>query len=112
MQFRKILTTLSSTLILFLIASSAFADALADATTAVSAAQEEIGLRALAAGLAIGLAALGGSIGQGISSAHALAGIARNPKMTNKIFTFMILSLALIESLVIYALVIAFMVKP
>ncbi|MBN2528624.1 MAG: ATP synthase F0 subunit C [Deltaproteobacteria bacterium] len=109
MQFRKILVSTSSTLILFLIASSAFAQAL---TEGAAAAEEEIGLRALGAGVAIGLAALGGSIGQGISSGFAFQGIARNPKMTNKIFTFMILSLALIESLVIYALVISFMVKP
>jgi len=64
---------------------------------------------ALAAGLAIGLAALGGGIGQGKAAAAALDGIARNPGASGKIMTPMILGLALIESLVIYALVIAFM---
>jgi len=63
----------------------------------------------LAAGLAIGIAAAGGGIGQGRASAAALEGIARNPNASGKIFTPMILGLALIESLVIYALVVAIM---
>ncbi|OGQ15969.1 MAG: ATP synthase F0 subunit C [Deltaproteobacteria bacterium RIFCSPHIGHO2_02_FULL_40_11] len=64
---------------------------------------------ALAAGLAIALAAFGGALGQGKAAATALEGIARNPGASDKIFTPMIIGLALIESLVIYALVIAFM---
>ena len=66
---------------------------------------------ALGAGLAIGIAALGGSIGQGMAMRGALEGIARNPNATDKIFTPMIIGLALIESLVIYGLVIAFMLQ-
>ncbi|MFT3698873.1 MAG: ATP synthase F0 subunit C [Kofleriaceae bacterium] len=62
---------------------------------------------ALAAGLAIGLAALGGSIGQGRAAGAALEGIARNPGAAGQIRGPMILGLALIESLVIYALIIA-----
>lgn len=63
----------------------------------------------LSAGLAIGLAAFGGSLGQGKAAAAALEGIARNPNASDKLFTPMILGLALIESLVIYALVVAIM---
>ena len=66
---------------------------------------------ALGAGLAISLAALGGSIGQGMAMKGALEGIARNPNASDKIFTPMIIGLALIESLVIYALVIAFILQ-
>lgn len=62
------------------------------------------------AGLAIGIAAAGGAVGQGRAAAAALEGIARNPSASDKLFTPMILGLALIESLVIYALVIAFMI--
>lgn len=65
----------------------------------------------LGAGLAIGIAAFGGALGQGKTAATALDGIARNPSAADKLFTPMILGLALIESLVIYAFVIAFMVK-
>jgi len=66
------------------------------------------GLIAIAMGLAIGLAAFGGSLGQARAAAAALEGIARNPGTYNKIFVPMILALAFIESLVLYALVIAF----
>jgi len=65
------------------------------------------GSYALAAGLAIGVAALGGGIGQGRAAAAALDGIARNPGAAGQIRGPMILGLALIESLVIYALIIA-----
>ena len=62
---------------------------------------------ALAAGLGLGIAAFGGALGQGRAAAAALDGIARNPGAAGKLFTPMILGLALIESLVIYSLVIA-----
>jgi F-type H+-transporting ATPase subunit c len=61
----------------------------------------------LAAGLGIGIAAFGGALGQGKAAAAALDGIARNPNASGKLFTPMILGLALIESLVIYALVVS-----
>ncbi len=66
---------------------------------------------ALGAGLAIGVAAFGGGLGQGRAVAAALEGIARNPNASDKIFTPMIIGLALIESLVIYGLVIAFILQ-
>lgn len=62
----------------------------------------------LAAALAIGLSALGGAIGQGRAAGSALEGISRNPQASGKIFVPMIVGLALIESLVIYGLLIAF----
>ena len=65
------------------------------------------GIIALAAGLCIGLAALGGAIGQGRVAGTAVDGIARNPGAAGDIRSQMILGLALIESLVIYALIIS-----
>ena len=65
------------------------------------------GLIAIASALAIGLAALGGAIGQGLAAFSAVDGIARNPSAQAQIQTPMIIALALIESLVIYAFVIA-----
>jgi F-type H+-transporting ATPase subunit c len=62
----------------------------------------------LGAGLGIGLAALGGGIGQGRTAGSALDGISRNPGASGKMFVPMILGLVLIESLVIYALLISF----
>ncbi|MBF0239290.1 MAG: ATP synthase F0 subunit C [SAR324 cluster bacterium] len=66
---------------------------------------------ALAACLSIAIAALGGALGQGMAVKAALEGIARNPNASDKIFTPMIVGLALIESLVIYGLVIAFILQ-
>ncbi len=63
---------------------------------------------ALAAGLGLGIAALGGALGQGKTAASAVEGIARNPGAAGQIRTAMILGLALIESLVIYSLVVSF----
>jgi F-type H+-transporting ATPase subunit c len=84
-------------------------------TTATAFAQEaaasnanDVGkFAALGAGLAIGIAAAGCGLGQGRAAAAALDGIARNPTASDKLFTPMILGLALIESLAIYALVVA-----
>lgn len=61
----------------------------------------------LGAGLAIGIAALGTGIGQGTAVASAVEGISRNPGASGKIMTPMIIGLAMIESLAIYALVVS-----
>jgi F-type H+-transporting ATPase subunit c len=68
-------------------------------------------MAALAAGLGIGLAVLGGTLGQGRAAAAALEGISRNPGAASRILTPMILGLALIESLVLMALVIAYLLQ-
>jgi F-type H+-transporting ATPase subunit c len=93
-----------------LLPAVAFAEEAATTTT-TGGADPTNGYLALAAGLAIGLAALGGSIGQGLAGAAALSGIARNPGAKNAILPPMILALALVESLVIYALIIAFVLS-
>lgn len=82
--------------------------AMAQEGAAASANAGSAGMIAIGAGLAIGIAALGGALGQAKTAAAALEGIARNPAAQGKIFTPMIIGLALIESLVIYAFVIAF----
>jgi F-type H+-transporting ATPase subunit c len=79
-------------------------------TTKVIAAESQKGV-ALGAGIAIGVAAFGCGIGQGMAALGALQGIARNPSASGKIQTPMIICLALIESLCIYALVIAFFLQ-
>lgn len=68
------------------------------------------GIMVFGAAIGLGLAALGGGLGQGKAAAAALDGIARNPGAADKIRGPMILGLALIESLVIYALIIALLV--
>ncbi len=82
-----------------------------EAFAAVEGAASARDFLGLAAGLGIGIAAFGGALGQGRAVASALDGIARNPSASGKIQTPMIIGLALIESLVIYALVIAFLLQ-
>ncbi|MEA2110135.1 MAG: ATP synthase F0 subunit C [Pseudomonadota bacterium] len=67
-----------------------------------------IGL-AYAAAAAIAIAAFGGAFSQSMAIKSALDSIGRNPSAAGKITTPMIIGLAMIESLVIYALVIALM---
>ena len=101
----RYLTMFATSLVILFIGGVAFAqDGAGGAEAARAGATGWIGL---GAGLAIGLAALGGSIGQGRAAGTALDGIARNPGAYNRLFTPMILGLALIESLVIYALIIS-----
>ncbi len=68
--------------------------------------------RAIGAGLGMGVAAFGCGLGQGRAAAAALEGIARNPNASGKILVPLILGLALIESLAIYALVISYLIQP
>jgi F-type H+-transporting ATPase subunit c len=69
------------------------------------------GIIAIGAGILLGLAALGGTLGQGKIGAAAMEGIARNPQAGKAIFMPMILSLVFVESLVIFSFVIAFMIQ-
>lgn len=64
-------------------------------------------MAAIGAGIAIGLAALGGGLGQGKAASAALDSIGRNPSAAGKLFVPMILGLALVESLVILSFIIA-----
>jgi F-type H+-transporting ATPase subunit c len=89
------------------VSSSAFAQG-AEAAAAANVFDAQL-MAALAAGIAIGLAVLGGTLGQGRAVAAALEGIGRNPGAAPRIQTPMILGLALIESLVLFGFVIAFL---
>ena len=61
---------------------------------------------AFAIGMGVPLAAFGASLGQGRAAGSALESMARQPEMAGKIQTMLILSLAFIESLVLFALVV------
>ncbi len=69
----------------------------------------------ITAGVALGIAAFGGALGQGKAVAAAAEGIARNPSASGEIRGALILGLVLIESLVIYAFVVSLIllfIKP
>jgi F-type H+-transporting ATPase subunit c len=99
--------------LLFAVTTLASAAAFAQEAAASTMAQNSnAGLVAIGAGIAIGLAVFGGTSAQGKAAASALEGIARNPAAGDKLFTPLILSLALIESLVILAFLVAFIKIP
>ena len=93
--------------------STLFVSGSAMAQEAVHAAggMTDKGLYAIGAGIVLGLAALGGTTGQGKVGAAAMEGIARNPQAVKALNTPMILTLALIESLVILSFLIAFFLQ-
>ena len=64
-------------------------------------------MRLLAAGLAMGLGAIGPGIGVGLVGLGALQAIGRNPEARGPIMTNMILAIAFAEAVAIYALVVA-----
>jgi F-type H+-transporting ATPase subunit c len=93
-------------LTLALLAVSAFAQDSADNASTVKASNEiGIGLGVLGFGLAAGLA----GIGQGLVGSKGAEGAARNPGAAGTVQTLMIIALALIESLVLFALLIVFL---
>jgi len=65
------------------------------------------GIKMLAAGLAIGLGALGPGIGIGILGYGAMQALARNPEAKGPIQTNMMIAIALAEAIGIYALIVA-----
>ena len=69
------------------------------------------GLIAIAANIGIGIAAFGSALGQGRVGAAAMESIGRNPNSTGQLFTPMIIALAFIEALTLYAFVIAFLLQ-
>jgi len=105
MSTTKKLAPVLASLATLLISTAAFAQE--SAAKAGSNANDVKMWAGLGAGLAIGLAVLGGGLGQGRAASAALEGIARNPGAAARIQTPMILGLALIESLVLFALVVS-----
>lgn len=95
-----------------LFALTTIASASAFAQDAAAHGNSSSGMVAIGAGIAIGLAVFGGTSAQGKAAASALEGMARNPAASDKMFTPFILALALIESLVILAFLVAFIKIP
>lgn len=64
--------------------------------------------KAIAAGIGFAIAVAGGAIGQGRIGGSAVEGVARNPSASGRIQIVMIIGLALVESLVLFALLVVF----
>ena len=76
----------------------------------VADVDDAVGSKAMAAAIAIGLAALGGAIGMGLAISKSAEGVSRQPEASGKIQGLMMLGLVFIETVVIYALVVAILI--
>ena len=86
-----------------------------EAAAAGSANSELVKWSIITGGFALAIAAAFGALGQGRALSAAAEGIARNPSAAGEIRGSLILGLVLIESLVIYVLLISlilFFIKP
>lgn len=68
-------------------------------------------MKVLAPALAIGIGVIGPGLAIGLIGSKAMEAIGRNPEATSTIQTNMILAISFAESLAIFALVIALMLK-
>ncbi len=107
---RKTLVASVTLLVSLLWASLALAAEPAAAGGAASGLGSFFSYAVLAAGFGMGIAAFGTGIGQGLAVKSSVEGIARNPEASGKITVTMLIGLAMIESLAIYALVVALII--
>jgi len=103
----KYLTFIATTLFTVLVAGFVFAET----GEAPVAAAGGFNTAALGAGLIMAMASGLGTLAQSKAAAAALEGIARNPQAASKVQTPLIISLAFMESLVIFAFIIAITLK-
>ncbi|WKZ57802.1 MAG: ATP synthase F0 subunit C [Bdellovibrionota bacterium] len=85
--------------------AAAFSPALALAETGGATSS----MMPIGVGIAMGVAALGGTLGQGKAISAGLDAIGRNPAASGKVFTPMLVGLAFVESLVILSFAIAYL---
>jgi F-type H+-transporting ATPase subunit c len=112
-QLMKKIFVLAGVLVLALsLAAPAFAAGTPESQQAVSQVQEDntIGLKAIAAGVAVGIAAAGGAVGMGLATAKSTESIARQPEAEGKIRTMLMLGLVFIETAIIYALLVVILI--
>lgn len=67
-------------------------------------------VRLLAAAIVMGIGSVGSALGEGFIAGKALETMGRNPEISDKLFSNMIVAMAICESTAIYSLVIAFVI--
>lgn len=65
-------------------------------------------MNAIAAGIVMGMTGFGAGYGQGMLVSHALESVNRNPENKAQVLQFMVLFVALVETVAIYGLIVAF----
>ena len=111
---KKILVLAGVLMLALSLTAPAFAaDAPADGEPSAQTETDEgstIGLKAIAAGIAVGIAAAGGAVGMGLATAKSAESIARQPEAEAKVRTTLMLGLVFIETAIIYALLVVILI--
>lgn len=121
---KKIIKRLSAVVLLMIIvmaaAIPAFADTAEPQTTqgavAVTTAaetdqvQDSTSSKAIAVAIVIGLAAAAGALGMGLAISKSAESVSRQPEASGKIRSMLMLGLVFIETVVIYALIVAILI--
>ena len=111
---KKILVLAGVLMLALSLTAPAFAaDAPANGEGAAQTETDEgstIGLKAIAAGIAVGIAAAGGAVGMGLATAKSTESLARQPEAEGKIRTTLMLGLVFIETAIIYALLVVILI--
>ena len=110
----KILVLTGALVLTLALAAPAFAaDAPAQGENTAQSETEggsTLGLKAIAAGIAVGIAAAGGAVGMGLATAKSTESIARQPEAEGKVRTTLMLGLVFIETAIIYALLVVILI--
>ena len=91
-------------------AFAASAPASDEPAKAATTEESSIGLKAIAAGIAVGVAAAGGAVAMGLATAKSAESIARQPEAEGKVRTTLMLGLVFIETAIIYALLVVILI--
>jgi F-type H+-transporting ATPase subunit c len=94
---KNFVAVLPMALVLLLVSQNAFA--------------EDPNGESIGAGIAIGLAVLGGGVGQGLAARGMLESVSRNPQAAGKLNAPFYVGLAFIESLALFAFVVSFLIQ-
>ncbi len=112
-QFMKRILILSGALVLALslmVPAFAAEAPAADGEASLVQVNNTIGFKAIAAGIAVGIAAAGGAVAMGLATAKSTESIARQPEADGKIRTSLMLGLVFIETAIIYALLVVILI--
>ncbi len=109
---KKMIALAGVLLLTLTLTAPAFAAEAPDASEPAAQTQEDntIGLKAIAAGIAVGVAAAGGAVGMGLATAKSTESIARQPEAEGKVRTTLMLGLVFIETAIIYALLVVILI--
>ncbi len=106
-----VVLTLSLVVMMPLTAYAADTDAVAEvAEIAETAVDNATGTKAIAAAIVVGIASAVGAIAMGIAIAKSVESMARQPEASGKINAAMMLGLVFVETLIIYALIVAILI--